>query len=209
VTVGATILAEDGQDALADAAGRVSVRRIVDAAWAGGALPIVVVAPDPEGRVTAALAGSPATVVDPGAAVGAQAASLGVRAALDAVADTQGLLLWPARYTWVDPETVTSLIEASGRAAPARRPVRLGEVGWPVLVPTDLALAWLDGSGRTLAEALAGRPIEVSELGDPGTVLGREVGLDELPPYAGPPGPLGGPPPEWGAAAADTPDPEV
>jgi hypothetical protein len=47
------------------------------------------------------------------------------------------------------------------------------------------------------------------ELGDPGSVLGREVELDALPDYAGPPEPVGGPPPEWGAAAADTPDPEV
>ena len=68
--------------------------------------------------------------------------------------------------------------------------------------------------GRTrrptgLQERLAGVAISRVELGDPGSVLGSEVDLHELPDYAGPPEPVGGPPPEWGAAAADTPDPEV
>ena len=35
-----------------------AVRRIADVAWSGGALPIVVVAPDPDGAVAAALAGA-------------------------------------------------------------------------------------------------------------------------------------------------------
>ncbi len=81
-----------------------------------------------------------------------------------------------------------------------------GAKGWQVLLPASLALAWLDGTTGSIEDALDDRPIEASELGDPGSVHGRETDLDELPAYAGPPGPLAGPPPEWGAAAAETPD---
>jgi hypothetical protein len=110
--------------------------------------------------------------------------------------------------TWVDPETVTSLIEASGARLAPRRPVHGGTPGWPVLLPIDAAHARLDGASGSLETAVAGDDIAISELGDPGSILGREVNLDDLPRYAGPPEPLGGPPPEWGAAAAETPDPE-
>ena len=40
-----------------EAGGRPSVRRLVEVAWSGGAVPIVVVAPDPDGQVASALAG--------------------------------------------------------------------------------------------------------------------------------------------------------
>jgi len=60
-----------------------------------------------------------------------------------------------------------------------------------------------------LDEHLARTSSETVELGDPGSVLGNEVAIDDLPDYAGPPEPVGGPPPEWGAAAAETPEPEV
>jgi CTP:molybdopterin cytidylyltransferase MocA len=209
MTVGAVIVADDPTDALADAAGRVAVRRIVEAAWAGGALPIIVVGEDAEGRVAASLVGSPASLVAGGDATGVRAYVTGVRAALDAVGETDAVLLWPARYTWVDPETVTSLIEGSGRSPAARRPERAGEPGWPVLLPVATALEWLEGVGGGLSDALAGRRLDTVDLGDPGTIMGREVGLDALPPYAGPPGPMSGPPPEWGAAAAEVPEPEL
>lgn len=209
MTVGAVIVAVDGDEALADAAGRPAVRRIVDAAWAGGALPIVVVAPDADGSVAAALVGTAAVVVDPGAASGPAAAARGLAAAVEAVAETRAILLWPARMTWVDPETVTSLIEASGGPPVARRPVHVDRVGWPVLLPVEVAAARLAGAAGPLETVLADEAIETSELGDPGSVLGREVALDDLPAYAGPPEPLGGPPPEWGAVAAETPDPEA
>ena len=218
MTVGAVVVPAGVEEALFDAGGRVAVRRIVDAAWAGGALPVVVVVGDDTGSsVAAALAGSPATLADPGDVVGAAAYAVGVRAALEAVSDTSAVLLWPGRMTWVDPETVTSLIEAHGRS-PDRviRPRRAGQAGWPVLVPAALAEELLgapsvrSGPGALDLEArLALAPADTVELGDPGSVLGREVALDALPDYAGPPEPVGGPPPEWGAAAADTPDPEV
>ena len=44
------------------------------------------------------------------------------------------------------------------------------------------------------------------ELGDPGVVHDRETPIERLPAYEGPPGPAGGPPPEWGAPAADLSD---
>jgi CTP:molybdopterin cytidylyltransferase MocA len=212
MTVGAVIVPAGLDEALVNASGRIAVRRIVDAAWAGGALPIVVVvADDAEGSVSAALAGSPALCVDPGTQVGPSAYAVGALAALEAVRETSALLLWPGRMTWVDPETVTSLIEAHGYS-PARllRPERAGQVGWPVLVPAGQVTQVLVGTAPATVESrLTAHVIGRVELGDPGSILGNEVTLDEMPDYAGPPEPVGGPPPEWGAAAAETPDPEV
>jgi CTP:molybdopterin cytidylyltransferase MocA len=210
MTVGAVIVPDGVSEALADATGRPAVRRIVDAAWAGGALPIVVVACDPDGRIAAVLEGSPAALVDPGRASEVRTYRLGAEAAGEAVQETTAVLLWPGRMTWADPETVTSLIEAHGRDADIiTRPRRAGESGWPVLVPLDQVAAVLGGPGGSIADALSSTPVASVELGDPGSVLGLEVALDDLPDYAGPPEPVGGPPPDWGAAAADTPEPEL
>lgn len=212
MTVGAVIVPAGLDEALANASGRIAVRRIVDAAWAGGALPIVVVvADDAEGSVSGVLAGSPALCVDPGSEGGTAAYAVGTRAALDAVRETSAMLLWPGRMTWVDPETVTSLIEAHGRSpAELLRPERAGQVGWPVLVPAGQVKQVLLGTApATLEGWLTALVIGRVELGDPGSILGSEVSLESLPDYAGPPEPVGGPPPEWGAAAADTPDQEV
>ena len=107
--------------------------------------------------------------------------------------------------TWVDPETVTSLIEASGREA--GRPIRPtydGVPGWPLLVPADAT----DAIELSAVLELVGEPTELVmvDLGDPGTTTGIATALDALPRFEGPPEPVGGPPPEWGAAAADEPD---
>ena len=211
MTVGAVVVPAGLEDALADAAGRVAVRRIVDAAWAGGALPIIVVADDDaDGHVSAALQGSPAVLVAAGGSTLRGTYRVGLDAALAAVAEMSAALLWPGHMIWIDPETVTSLIEAHGRApGQVARPLRAGETGWPVLLPVDRATELFSADGEALDEALDGLAIELLELGDPGSVLGREVSIDELPDYAGPPEPVGGPPPEWGAAAADTAEPEV
>jgi CTP:molybdopterin cytidylyltransferase MocA len=212
MTVGAVVVSAGIEEALADAGGRIAVRRIVDAAWAGGALPIIVVSvDDADGGVTSALEGSPATRIEPGERAGAAAYRLGAQAALDAVQETRAVLLWPGRMTWVDPETVTSLIEAHGRAPDqVIRPQRAGQAGWPVLVPAGRLEEVLGETGvMRLDERLAETSSETVELGDPGSVLGNEVPIDDLPDYAGPPEPVGGPPPEWGAAAAETPEPEV
>lgn len=210
MTVGAVIVPDGVSEAIADATGRPAVRRIVDAAWAGGALPIVVVACDPDERIAAVLEGSPAAVVDPGRASEVHTYRLGAEAAAETVQETTAVLLWPGRMTWADPETVTSLIEAHGHDTDViTRPRRAGESGWPVLVPLEQVAAVLDGPGGTIAAALAETAAASVELGDPGSVLGSEVALDDLPDYAGPPEPVGGPPPDWGAAAADTPEPEL
>lgn len=212
MTVGAVVVSAGIEEALADAGGRIAVRRIVDAAWAGGALPIIVVSmDDAHGRVTSALEGSPARRIEPGERAGTAAYRVGAQAALDAVQETRAVLLWPGRMTWVDPETVTSLIEAHGRAPDqVIRPQRAGQAGWPVLVPAGRLEEVLGETGvMRLDERLAETSSETVELGDPGSVLGNEVAVDDLPDYAGPPEPVGGPPPEWGAAAADTPEPEV
>lgn len=210
MTVAAVIVPEGVREAVADATGRAAVRRIVDAAWAGGAIPIVVVAADPDQRIATVLEGSPAVMIDPGKASEVQTYRLGAEAAMAAVQETSAVLLWPGRMTWADPETVTSLIEAHGRAAElVTRPRRAGESGWPVLVPMTQVPAVLAGPGGTVADALAREAVATVELGDPGSVIGREVALDDLPDYAGPPEPVGGPPPEWGAAAADTLEPEL
>ncbi len=149
-------------------------------------------------------------LVDPRGASGLEIARIGVMAALEAVRETSAILLWPGRMAWVDPETVTSLIEAHGRrgdrvtrpGAPARS---AGRCCCPLL------MRW--GSSppgrRHSDELVAAIDAATVELGDPGSLLGLEVAIDELPDYAGPPEPVGGPPPEWGAAAAETPEPEV
>jgi CTP:molybdopterin cytidylyltransferase MocA len=212
MTVGAVVVPDRIEEALANAGGRIAVRRIVDAAWAGGALPIIVVSvDDADGGVTSALEGSPATHIDPRGRSGATAYRIGAQAALDAVQETRAVLLWPGRMTWVDPETVTSLIEAHGRSPDqVIRPQRAGQAGWPVLVPAGRMEEVLGESGVvSLEERLAQTRSDTLELGDPGSVLGNEVAIDDLPDYAGPPEPVGGPPPEWGAAAAETPEPEV
>ena len=49
MTVAAVILAATAGGALADTLGQPRVRRLVDIAWAGGGLPVVVIAPDESG----------------------------------------------------------------------------------------------------------------------------------------------------------------
>ena len=53
MTVAAVILAASPDSALADADGQPAARRIAEAAWSGGAIPVVLVSFDPEGRVAA------------------------------------------------------------------------------------------------------------------------------------------------------------
>ena len=209
MTVAAVIVPDGVEEALADATGRAAVRRIVDAAWAGGAIPIIVVACDADGRIAEVLRGSPAVLVDPGKASEVRTYRLGAEAALEHVQETSGVLLWPGRMTWTDPETVTSLIEAHGRVADrVTRPRRAGESGWPVLVPAAQVSSVL-ASGGAIEDALSDAGAASVELGDPGSVIGAELPLDALPDYAGPPEPVGGPPREWGAAAADQPESEL
>ena len=189
MTVAAVVIAGTA-DPLADAVGRPAVRRVVDSAWAGGAMPIVVAVAD-TAAVETALAGSPARSVE---ASGSQAAAVleGVRIAAAAVSETGAVLLWPLSMAWVDPETVTSLIEASGRRpGKAIRPVYGDIPGWPLLLPVGLVPESL-GAGMVSIEDVVppAADIVTVELGDPGSITGIEVAMDALPAYEGPPEPV-------------------
>jgi hypothetical protein len=129
------------------------------------------------------------------------------------VRDTDGAILWPARVVWAGPETVTSLIEAHGLRPDALiRPAYQGTRGWPVLLPAKglevLRAVPADRTPDDVLDALraAGLSELVLDLGDPGTVFDASVPRDQLPPYEGPPGPVGGLVHEWGAPIADEPE---
>ena len=215
MTVAAVILAATPESALADADGLASVRRIADVAWSGGATPIVVVSSDPDGTVAAALAGSPVTLAEPAPLEGGPVAQMrrGIEVARAQIEEVDGVLIWPALLTWVDPETITSLIEAHGAdPEPMLRPVWRGESGWPALLPIAhlgafAAVAPDRMPDDVLADlAAAGVAVRSIELGDPATMLDRSVARNELPPYEGPPVPAAGHVHEWGAQVADQPD---
>ncbi|HVA85547.1 MAG TPA: NTP transferase domain-containing protein [Candidatus Saccharimonadales bacterium] len=215
MTVAALILAASTDSALADVEGQPRVRRLADIAWAGGAVPIVVGAPDPDGAVARALAGAPVTYASPAPA---QSGPVGqivnvIEAAVAEVRETDAALVWPARLVWVDPETVTSLIEAHGVHPDAvLRPTFGGEAGWPVLVPlAHLATLRGLGSGRMPEELIddlvgAGVPEVRLDLGDPGSTYDAETARADLPPYDGPRAPVSARTHEWGDAAADVVD---
>ena len=215
MTVAAIILSAAPEGAVAIADGLPSVRRIADAAWSGGAVPLVVVAHDPEGAVARALAGAPVTLAEPAPPEGGPVGQMarGVDVAMDEVQDLTGALIWPARMVWVGPETVTSLIEAHGTAPnDVLRPDYEGDAGWPVLVPsTAFAALRAVAPDRMppsviddiVASGVADRHIE---LGDPGVTYDRDTARADLPPYIGPTDPPAGHVHEWGAQVADEAD---
>ncbi len=211
MTVAAVILAASPESALADAAGTPAARRIADAAWAGGATPVVVVAADPAGALAAALATAQVTLLEPppaGVGAAGQVAD-GMAAASRLVAATSGALVWPARHAWADAETVTTLIEAHGEApTKVLRPAHHGVAGWPALLPLA-ALDRMAGLAPTaplddLLDGLAAGGLEVRlvDTGDPGTTHDITVPLTALPAFDGPRRPDDGLEREWGAPAA-------
>lgn len=215
MTVAAVILAASPESALADADGTPAVRRLADVAWAGGATPVVVGSFDPDGAVSAALANTEAILVDPVALEAGPVGQIanGIDAALQLVAGTEAVLVWPARMAWVDAETVTVLIAAHGEDRDAvTQPAWRGDAGWPALVPVrHLAvlrtLAPDRMPGELLADlAAAGIPSRVLETGDPGVIHDVATSRAALPPYDGPPEPADAHAHEWGAPGADQPD---
>jgi len=213
VTVAAVVLAATPQSALEDADGLPRVRRIVDSAWSGGAVPIIVVSFDPDGAIAAALAGSEATLAEPvplpeGTPV--RQIRRGIEVARETVRGVDACFVWPARMGWVGPETITSLIEAHGvDRETLLRPAYVGEAGWPALVPVtaDEALRTVS-SDRMPDEILddlaeAGVASRAIELGDPGTTHPGSIPREQLPPYLGPEEPAAPHTHEWGAALAD------
>jgi hypothetical protein len=215
VTVACVILAASPESALADADGLPSVRRIADAAWSGGATPIVVVAADPEGHVAESLAGAAVTLAEPAPAPADATAQIarGMEVALAEVRDASAALVWPVRMTWVGPETVTSLIEAHGPSPDVVLSAQFdGQRGWPVLVPIAalemIRGARADAMPDAALDAVLGAGIGETrlDLGDPGVIHDREVARADLPPYLGPVDPPAGHVHEWGAALADMPE---
>jgi molybdenum cofactor cytidylyltransferase len=215
VTVAAVILAASPESALADADGSPAVRRIADAAWAGGATPIVVVSFDPDGSVAAALAGAAVTLAEPAPAEQGPAAQMarGADVARAEIVETDAVLLWPARMTWVGPETVTSMIELHGTAPDVLlRPTWEGDPGWPVLLPLaalpSLRSVAADRMPPVVVDDLiaAGIVDRLVALGDPGVAIDRQTARTDLPPYLGPEEPVVGGVHEWGAAQAEASD---
>jgi CTP:molybdopterin cytidylyltransferase MocA len=216
MTVAAVVLVHPEDDPTTPLLGQPRVRRLVDIAWAGGALPIVVVSPDPSGAVAAALAGSPATLAPPAPLDLGPAGHIagGVRDALAAVEPISAALLWPARRAWVDPETLTSLIEAHGADPEAiLRPSFQGTAGWPVLLPVvHLAAVGEIPPERSPDQVIGdlgarGIPVRILDMGDPGCTHDAATASADLPAFHGPEKPVAGPPPEWGAAFTGEGDP--
>jgi len=207
VTVGVVILAATAEGALADTLGQPRVRRLADLAWSGGALPIIVVAPDPDGTVAAALLGSEAVHGSPAPFESGSAGQMarGMELAMAEVRGTTAVLLWPARMTWVGPETVTSLIETHGLDVETMlRPAWQGDPGWPVLLPTGSlgalrAVATDRTPSEVIADLLAAAPSRIVEVGDPGVIHDVDTAREALPAYEGPSDPPGGQTHEWGA----------
>jgi CTP:molybdopterin cytidylyltransferase MocA len=213
VTVAAVILAASAESALSDVEGLPRVRRLVDVAWSGGATPIVVVAPDREGSVTAALREAPVTLAEPAPVDEGPVAQIarGIEVAVGITSEIDGALVWPARMVWVGPETITSLIEAHGMSPGAiLRPTFEAEAGWPVLLPTaQLGRLRTLPADRMPAELIdelvaAGAPEVRLDLGDPGSIHDAAVARSELPPYVGPPEPAAGHTHEWGEELAES-----
>jgi CTP:molybdopterin cytidylyltransferase MocA len=215
MTVAALILAVSPQSALADADGMPAARRNADAAWSGGAVPIVVVAHDPDGAVASALTGAPVTLAEPAPVEGGPVGQIlrGFDVAAREIGETDGFLIWPARLTWVGPETVTSLIEVHGTTRETiLAPSFDGERGWPILVPaSSVGLLRAISPDRMPDEIVddlvaAGAPIRVMEMGDPGTTHDISTPTSALAPYVGPSEPLVGHVHEWGESIADLPE---
>lgn len=215
VTVACVILAASPESALADADGMPAVRRIADAAWSGGATPIVVVAADRDGHVAESLAGAAVTLAEPAPASDGAPGQIarGMEVALAEVRDASAALVWPVRMTWVGPETVTSLIEAHGPLPDVvLSPEFDGHRGWPVLVPIRaldaIRLAPADANADAVLEAVLDGGLSETrlDLGDPGVIHDRDVPRPDLPPYIGPVDPPAGHVHEWGAALADVPE---
>ena len=218
MTVAAVILAATDEDAVAPTEGQPRVRRLVDIAWAGGALPVIVVSPDPDGAVARALVGSEAVLAQPAGTQGGPLGQIrrGMEAARAEVRDLGAILVWPSSMTWVGPETVTSLIEAHGVDRDlVLLPTWQGQTGWPVLIPLA-RLAELEGTttdrppSLVIGDLIERVPSRTVDLGDPGVLHDVGTPRSDLPRYEGPPDPPAGHTHEWGddvVAEADLPSP--
>ncbi len=95
MTVAAVILSATAEGALLDTLGQPRVRRLVDLAWSGGAMPVMVVAPDPDGEVAAAILGTEAVYGSPAPAEAGPVGQMirGAELAVAEIRDTTAVLL--------------------------------------------------------------------------------------------------------------------
>ena len=98
MTVAAVILSATAEGSLTDTLGQPRVRRLADLAWSGGALPVMVLSPDPDGAVAAALAGCEAVYGSPAPPEAGPVGQMvrGAELAVAEVRETTAVLLWPA-----------------------------------------------------------------------------------------------------------------
>ena len=187
-TVAAVILSSTSEGALAPIDGVARVRHLAGLAWSGGAHPVIVVSPDEDGTVVAALDGSGARHAQPAPHELGPAGQMvrGADLAMDEAGTTTAVLLWPARMTWVRPATLAALIATHvGDPATVLRPTWGGETGWPVLVP----IIHLDAlrtvapdrmPPHVIADVAATAPTRDVDLGDPGVVHDVDTPVEEL-----------------------------
>jgi hypothetical protein len=102
MTVAALILTDPRSAAAPDAS--LALTRLIEAAWSGGAHPILVLGHASDERLAPLARGTATT--DTAAAA---------REAAELVGGTSALLLLPASHAGIDPETITALIAAHGR----------------------------------------------------------------------------------------------
>ena len=217
MTVAAVILIPEPGLAVAPADGEPALRRVAQAAWSGGAIPTIAVTPSPGLEMREAVADLALAFAEPSAAEpkGIAWFACGIRAAVAGVAETSAALLWPVVHVWVDPETVTSLVEAHGAFPDDMiRPAYGGKPGLPILVPAALERRLASLSGRHGVEAVealaaAGVPLRIVELGDPGIVHDINTARADLPGYQGPPESASGPPPDWNEAVSRSIEPRT
>jgi CTP:molybdopterin cytidylyltransferase MocA len=218
MTVAAVVLVPEPQAALAPADGEPALRRLAQTAWSGGASADggrrVRGPTNCCGRRRRSL--GHADQPGPDEPHGIAWFVRGMRTAVATVAETSAALLWPFRFVWVDPETVTSLVEAHGATPEAIiRPAYGGRPGFPILMPVALSSGWRrcrGSGGEEAVESLvepAGVPMRQIELGRPGDRPRHGDRRGRSAAYQGPPEPAGGPPPDWNsvlaAQAADQP----
>ncbi len=194
MTVAAVVLVPDPALALSVADDEPALRRVAQSAWAGGALPTVAVMSQSSEEARQSVADLAVTFTVPSAEEPKGIAWFvrGLRVARETGAETSAALLWPVPRVWVDPETVTSLIEAHGAdQTTVVRPSYHGQPGFPILVPASSLEDLAAQSGKHGEEAIAaivaaGTPQKLIELGDPGIVHDIGTSRAELPPYQGP-----------------------
>ena len=201
MTVAAVVLAASAGDTLRKVGGVAAIRRIADIAWAGGALPIVIVPEDENavGDLDLPLSGAAGAVIgDAGAdRPPLERVAMGVATARREVDGTDAALVWPGRYVHVDAETVTSLIEAHGiDRSVVLVPSYEGTPGWPILLPLEASEALADMRDSALADLAsalraAGIATRLIELGDPGITHDLATTSDALPDFVGPAEPVG------------------